>query len=236
LSSAAVETIMSVLAMISFVAAMAILGIWLLAFGVKLMGSHARLRPSVAGAGQRGSGDLGFRRLASDPHVFLFDRSLPAAAASASTARSARQSITSADEATRINLASPSRREVEIALIAPDPPPGVVAVVRWADESSDRRVLIPLSAGGAGPGTSAQPDGVALVPTTERVVGISRDVQFIQVADLGAYSASDISHSVRVAVGPTRRWWQELLDAAEAGRVMLPEATLTAIATGMSGH
>ena len=217
---------MSALAMISFVAAMVMIAIWLLAFGAKLAGSRTLARPVTAGAGQATRADAMPSKLARDPFAFLFDRGLPAAAAAVGTRRSARESVTSADGALSINLSSPSRREVEISLAGTDQPPGTIAVVHVTDESSDRRVLIPLTASG-------QPAGVALVPTTSRQVGISRDVKLMRDTDLGIFSAADIGHSVRASAGPTRDRWQELAAMAQSGLVIVPEAVAAAITAAL---
>ena len=227
---------MSALATISFVVTAITLAIWLVAFGLKLVGRRSVPVPTAAGSAHRTHTDRMLRELALDPYAFLFDRSLPAAAGSTGTKRAARQSIVSADGAVSINLISPSRREIEISIVAANQSPGTIVVVHVTDEFSDRRVFIPLAANSFESTVSGQLIGVALIPTTAQEVGISRDLKFIQVSDLGMYSEGDISRSVRAAAGPTRRWWQELLEAAEAGQVVLPERALSAIAEGITKH
>ena len=234
MSVTAVETTMSALAAISFVASMIIFAIWLLAFGSRLAGKRAPFLSAATAGVRHARADQLFRELALDPYVFFFDRSLPAAAAEAGTKRAVRQSVASADGVVSINLTSPSRREVEISLSAANQSPGTIAVVHVTDEYSDRRVLIPLAVSSSGSATPGQSAGVTLVPTTARRVSISRDVKLIQLGDLGTYAEDDIGQSVRAAAGPTRRWWQELLDAAEAGRVILPERALAAIVAAIT--
>lgn len=229
MSVTAVENTMSVLALISFVGAIAMAAIWLVAWSARVVGSRGIARLAGVGAGSSASADEMLARLALDPFAFLFDRSLAAAAATASR-RSARESLASADGTLSINLSSPSRREVEIALTGTDQPTGTIAVVHVTDEVSDRTILVPLST------DSAPPTGLALLPTTSRRVGISRDVKLVPDANLADFSVEDISQSVRASAGPTRGRWQQLAAAAQSGRTDLAEALLSAITSALSQH
>ena len=232
MSAAAAGTIMSAFATISLALLLVTCAIWVLAFGVRLAEKHTLPFSAIIGTGRPAQADHQGVTLAPDPYSFLFDRSLPAAAASG-TRRIARESIVSADGAITINLTSPSRREIEISLLGRDATPGTIAVIHVKDESGDRTQLIPLAVGSfeAIPG---YPSGIALVPTTARVVRIGRDVELIQPADLDTLLPGQITQSVRTATGPTRRWWQALLSAVEAGQVTLTEATFSAIASAIT--
>jgi hypothetical protein len=228
-SITAVENTMSVLAWISFFGAMAMVAIWLLAWSARMAGSRVPARPAGVDAGTPSADEM-LVRLAHDPFAFLFDRSLAAAAAVSASRRSARESIASADGTLSITLSSPSRREVEIALTGVDQPPGTIAVVHVTDEVSDWTVLVPLSS------ISTPPNGLALLPTTSRRIGISRDVKLVPDANLAAFSAEDISQSVRASAGPTRERWQQLAAAARSGQTDLAEAVLSAILSALNQH
>lgn len=231
MSTAAVENVMSTLTLISFVAAIAMLAVWLLAFGVRLAGPRILTRAASSQGGRRPGKDVLLSGMAQDPFGFLFDRSLPAAAAAAETGtrQSARESTTSADGSLGITLSSPSRREVEISLDGAHPP-GTIAAVHFTDDSSKRWVLIPLM------NFSRQDAGVAVVPTRSRQVVISRDVKFIRDADLGAFSAEDIGASVRSATGATRDRWQELLAMAQTNLTTIPASAQTVISAALKRH
>lgn len=228
---------MSVLATITFAGAMVSVVLWILAFGAKLAGQRMKLAgqkavifPSVASSG--GTGQV-IRELTLGACDFLFDRSMPAAAAALGSWRFARSSFATPDGAISVDLSSPSRREIEISVTSPAAGANqAIAAVRISDESSEHWILIPLSDSPSGPGKA----GLALVPSTARAVVVGRDVGVIQVADIGSYSAADIGLSVRSATGSARRWWQALLDEAEAGNLPLPGHIVTAISTAISTH
>lgn len=231
MSASAAETIMTALATITLILLVTTCAIWVLAFGARLAGKRTLLFPAATAGRPVKAAHQGVN-LALDPYSFLFDRRLPAAAASGAR-RVARESIVSVDGAITINLTSPSRREIEISLLGSGTPPGTIAVVHVKDESGDRIQLIPLGSGSfeAVPG---YPSGIAIVSTNSPAVGISRDVKLLQEAELDTLSPGEIIQSVRSATGPTRRWWQALLSAVDTGQVKLGEQTISAIATAIA--
>jgi hypothetical protein len=239
MSAAAVETVMSVFATGSLVAVVVVAALWLLACGLRLAERRAghvlTEAPSVRADVQLTDASGLPKAPALKPDAFLFDRRLAAAAAGQALARrGARRSVVSADGQVAITLVSSSRREIEIALNAAVPP-GTIAVVQVTDESGSRIIIIPLAAD-PGAADAARSSGVVLVPTRAQQVLIDTGIMLIQPADLERYSDADVDLSVGAAVGLTRRWWQELANAAAAGLARVPESTLAAVLTALSKH
>ena len=197
MSASAADTIMSVSATISFVLLIVTCGIGVLVFGIRLAEKRVLLFPATSGHLPRADhhGEAPTLGL----HTFVFDRRLPAAAASG-IRRVAREAIVSADGAITINLTSPSRREIEICLVGRRAPSGAIAVIRVMDESGDHPWFIPLVAGSfeAIPGYSS---GIAMVPTTARTVEISQDVKLLSAADLDTLPPEEIARSVHASTG-----------------------------------